>query len=409
MKVERPPLLLLVHRIPYPPNKGDKVRSYRILRHLAERYRVFLATFVDHPDDWVHLPTVEGWCEGVCARPLLPRASRLASLRGLLTGEALTLPYYRDRTLAHWVNRVVRQHDIRHAVVFSGSMAQYLEGLPLTRRVVDFCDVDSEKWRQYAPTKPWPLNWLYAREGRRLLDFEAGAALASDVSLFATCPEGALFQRRAPRAATRVAVMENGVDTTFFSPAAAGATPFLPGGPVLVFTGAMDYWPNVDAVCWFAHDILPRLRHTVPGVQLWIVGMNPSAEVRALVREGEVVVTGTVPDVRPYLGHADAVVAPMRIARGIQNKVLEAMAMGRPVVAHPACLQGLAARVGEDILAASGPDEFVAALLEALGPQGRAIGAAARARVAEGYDWAQQLTVLDRALGSGVGLGEVSL
>lgn len=399
----RPPLLLLVHRIPYPPNKGDKVRSYRILRHLVERYRVFLATFVDHPDDWAHLLTVEGWCEGVCARPLQPRASRLASLRGLLTGEALTLPYYRDRALGRWVEQVVRQHGIRHAVVFSGAMAQYLEGLPLARRVVDFCDVDSEKWRQYASTKPWPLNWLYAREGRRLLDFEADTALASDASLFVTRAEGTLFQARAPRAAARVAVMENGVDTAYFSPAAAGASPFFPGGPVVVFTGAMDYWPNVEGVCWFAHDILPRLRHTVPGVRLWIVGMNPSAEVRALAQEGEVVVTGTVPDVRPYLGYADAVVAPLRIARGIQNKVLEAMAMARPVVAHPACLQGLAARVGEDILAASEPDEFVTALSEALGPRGRAIGAAARARMTARYDWARQLTVLDKALEAGEG------
>jgi sugar transferase (PEP-CTERM/EpsH1 system associated) len=397
--VARPPLLLLVHRIPYPPNKGDKLRSYRILRHLAERHRVFLATFVDHPDDWRHLATIEGWCEAVCARPIDPRRRRLASLRGLVSGEALTLPYYRDRVMARWVGEVARRHDIRRAVVFSGAMAQYLEAVPLERRIVDFCDVDSEKWSQYAPTKAWPLNWLYAREGRLLRTFECRTAAAAQASLFVTDAEAELFRGRAPKSITGVDVMENGVDAAFFSPDPALPTPYPVGGPVLAFTGAMDYWPNVDAVCWFAHAILPRLRQTIPDVRFWIVGMNPSAEVRALEKAGEVTVTGTVPDVRPYLAHANAVVAPLRIARGIQNKVLEAMAMGRPVVAHPSCLAGLSARVGEEVLAAADPEEFVGAVVQALSPRGAAIGMAARARVMERYSWARQLRVLDRALG----------
>lgn len=405
--MQRPPLLLLVHRIPYPPNKGDKVRSYRILRHLAERYRVFLATFVDHPDDWAHVPTVEAWCEAVCARPIHPRRARVASLRGLLTGEALTLPYYRDRSMARWVKDMARRHGIGQAVVFSGAMAQYVENLPLARRVVDFCDVDSEKWSQYAPTKAWPLNWLYAREGRLLQAFERRAATGSQGNLFVTGAEADLFRRRAPELAQGVEVMENGVDCAFFAPDPSLPNPYPAGGPVLVFTGAMDYWPNVDAVCWFARDILPRLRQTLPGVNLWVVGMNPSAEVRALAKAGEVVVTGTVPDVRPYLAHADAVVAPLRIARGIQNKVLEAMAMARPVVAHPACLVGLSARVGEEVLAAADPEEFARALELALGSRGAVIGAAARARMLERYSWARQLRVLDRALGAAAAGDEV--
>lgn len=399
--MERLPLLLLVHRIPYPPNKGDKLRSYRILRHLAQRYRVFLATFVDHSDDWRHLPTVKGWCEAVCARPIAPQRSRVASLRGLVTGEALTLPYYRDSSMARWVGEAVRRHGITRAVVFSGAMAQYLDGLTLDRRVVDFCDVDSVKWSQYAPTKPWPLSWLYAREGRLLGAYERRTAGAAQANLFVTRAEAELFRSRAPEVSERVAVMENGVDAAFFSPDPPPPNPYPAGGPVLVFTGAMDYWPNVDAVCWFAHDILPGLRQTAPDVRFWIVGMNPTAEVRALAKEGEVVVTGTVPDVRPYLAHADAVVAPLRIARGIQNKVLEAMAMGRPVVAHPSCLAGLSARVGEEVLGAADGKEFVRALEEALGPRGAAIGAAARARVMARYSWSRQLRVLDRVLGDG--------
>ncbi|MDY0011731.1 MAG: TIGR03087 family PEP-CTERM/XrtA system glycosyltransferase [Rhodocyclaceae bacterium] len=396
--MERPPLLLLVHRLPYPPNKGDKVRSYRILRHLAERYRVFLATFVDQPEDWQHVATVEGWCAGVCVRPIHPRLKRLASLAAFLRGEALTLPYYRDRSMARWVREVVQREDIRHGVVFSGAMAQYLEGLPKLGQVVDFCDVDSEKWTQYAPTKPWPLSWVYAREGRRLLAFERLVAARSDASLFVTRAEADLFLGRAPEAASRVAVMENGVDTAYFSPEPPRDNPFPPGGPVLVFTGAMDYWPNVDGVCWFARDILPSLRQTHPGLRFWIVGMNPASEVLALARPGEVVVTGTVPDVRPFLAHASAVVAPLRIARGIQNKVLEAMAMARPVVAHPSCLQGLDALEGSEILAAENAEGFRAALAVALGPRGQALGAAARARVTTRYGWERQLGVLDQVL-----------
>jgi hypothetical protein len=158
--VVREALLFLVHRIPYPPNKGDKVRSFRILCHLARRYRVFLASFVDRPEDWAHVPTLDRWCEAVCMRPIHPARSRALSLRGLLAGEALSLPYYRDARMARWTADVVRQQEIRRAVVFSGPMAQYLQDLPVEHSVVDFCDVDSEKWLQYAPTKPWPLSWL---------------------------------------------------------------------------------------------------------------------------------------------------------------------------------------------------------------------------------------------------------
>lgn len=405
MSGERPPLLLLVHRIPFPPNKGDKVRSYRILRYLAERYRVFLGTFIDHPDDWQHVSVLERWCEARCVRPLDPRWARVGSLRGILTGEALSVPYYRDATMAKWVGEVVSAQAIRRAVVFSGPMAQYVQGIQLDRCVLDFCDLDSEKWLQYAATKGWPLGLLYAREGRRLLEFEVAAAKRSNASLFVTLSEAKLFMARAPEVAEKVQVMENGVDTDFFSPEHAGENPYRHSSPIIAFTGAMDYWPNVDAMCWFVRDILPRCRQAFPEMQLWIVGMNPSAEIRALAQAGAVEVTGSVADIRPFLAHADAIVAPLRIARGIQNKVLEGMAMARPVVAHPACLNGLDARVGEEILAASGPSEFVSALELALSPVGDRIGSAARRRVQARYSWAGQLDHLGDLLESNLAIG----
>ena len=395
----RPPLLYLTHRIPYPPNKGDKVRSFNILRQLSRTHRVWLGTFVDHRDDLQHVATLKQWCEQVCAIPIEPRIRRIASLRGLLRGEALSLPYYSSPRLAEWVARTIGEHDIRAAVAFSGPMAQYLDMPGLQRRVIDFCDVDSAKWAQYAPEHRWPMSWLYRREGERLLAFERQAAAQVDASLFVTEAEAELFRHAAPEAASCVGVMQNGVDADFFSPANAGKSPYPPGGPVIVFSGAMDYWPNVDAVTWFATELLPRIRQTVPDACFWIVGMNPAPAVQALAGEG-VAVTGTVPDVRPYIAHADVVVAPLRIARGIQNKVLEAMAMARPVVVSADSATGLAARPGQDFEIARDGDDTVRHVLALGGDSARrsTMGAAARACVVEHYSWQAHLAQLDALL-----------
>ena len=397
----RPPLLYLVHRIPYPPNKGDKVRSFNILRQLARRHRVFLGTFVDHPDDLRHVAALSEWCEEVRVVPIDPRRARLASLRGLLTCEALSLPYYRNAGLAAWVRDTVARHRIRDAVAFSGPMAQYLTAPGLTRRIVDFCDVDSAKWTQYAADRRWPMSWLYRREGARLLAFERRAAAATEASLFVTEAEADLFRRAAPEVAAKIGTMQNGVDAEYFSPAQPVDSPFPPGGPVLVFTGAMDYWPNIDAVTWFAADILPAIRARVPEVRFWIVGMNPAPAVQALTGAGEgacIRVTGTVPDVRPYLAHADVVVAPLRIARGIQNKVLEAMAMGRPVVLSAAPAVGLAAEDGRDCAIAGDAQEFADKVVNLLGcpDRRRDMGQAGRDAVLRGYSWAAHLAQLER-------------
>ena len=385
-----------MHRIPYPPNKGDKVRSFNILRQLARTRRVFLGTFVDHPDDRQHVARLGEWCEDVCAVELDPRFGRIKSLRGLLTGEALSLPYYRSARLAQWVRTTVAQHGITQAVAFSGPMAQYLDAPGLQRRIVDFCDVDSAKWTQYAADRPWPMSWLYRREGEHLLAFERKAAMDSDASLFVTEAEAALFIRSAPEARERTQVMQNGVDADFFSPANGGESPYPAGGPVIVFSGAMDYWPNIDAVTWFATELLPQIRRSVPEARFWIVGMNPAPAVQALAGEG-ITVTGTVPDVRPYIAHADVVVAPLRIARGIQNKVLEAMAMARPVVVSAEAAVGLSARKGEDCEIAQNGEEAVRMVTRLLqGPDvGCVMGAAARRCVVENYSWQAHLARLD--------------
>jgi sugar transferase (PEP-CTERM/EpsH1 system associated) len=398
----KPPLLYLVHRIPYPPNKGDKVRSFNILRQLARTHRVYLGTFIDHPDDLRHIDPLRQWCADICARRLHPLRARLASLRGLLRGEALSLPYYRSRALSNWVQATTARQQIHTAVAFSGPMAQYLTAPGLTRRIIDFCDVDSAKWTQYAADHRWPLSWLYRREGTRLSAFERAAAAASQASLFVTAAEAALFTRSAPGLEPRIHIMQNGVDAEHFTPALHLPDPYPPGGPVLAFTGAMDYWPNIDAVTWFAQEILPLIHRHQPAARFWIVGRAPTPAVRALAGE-RVIVTGDVPDVRPYIAHADVIEAPLRIARGIQNKVLEAMAMARPVVVAAAAASGLAARAGQECAIADSAETFAAATLQLLeAPPARAtMGQLARAAVLERYGWSAHLAILERLLGEG--------
>jgi polysaccharide biosynthesis protein PslH len=391
-------LLYLVHRLPYPPNKGDKVRSYHLLKHLAQRHQVYLGTFVDDPDDLQHLPTVRTLCAELHAVSLNTRLARVASLAGLLRGEPLTLAYYRHRSLSTWVDALRDRVRIDAAVVFSSSMAQYAvgQGLPM---LVDFVDVDSAKWTDYAKAHPWPLSWLYRREGELLLDYERQVARQARASFFVTDKERALFESLAPESAGLVQTSCNGVDADFFAPDAARATPYAAGEIPIVFTGAMDYWPNVDAVKWFAADMLPELRRRWPAARLHIVGRSPTPAVQALAGE-HVHVTGTVPDVRPYLQHAAVVVAPLRLARGVQNKVLEAMAMGRPVVAASTCVEAIDVVAGQHLMAATDAADYVEAVhgLLAAPERAAAMGQAARECVLATYGWDARLAGMDRHL-----------
>jgi sugar transferase (PEP-CTERM/EpsH1 system associated) len=391
-------LLLLIHRIPYPPNKGDKIRSYHLLKHLAQSYRVHLATFVDDPDDWQHVPRVEALCASSHFAKLNPLVARVRSLKALFANRSLSLDYYRDAATSAWVEQAVKQHNIARVLVFSSAMAQYADPYPGMRRVVDFCDVDSDKWRQYAAQKSWPMNMLYRHEAKQLLAYERRVARDYDASLFVSQPEADLFRQLAPESLDKIGHFNNGVDTDYFSPLPASASPFKAGEQAVVFTGAMDYWPNVDAVQWFASDVFPQLRARFPNLHFYIVGARPSAPVTALGSLPGVTVTGTVPDVRPYILHADVAVAPLRIARGIQNKVLEAMAMASRVVVSPQALEGIDATPGAELILADGADQFVAAVTALLETRNTTIGPAARRRVETQYSWPSNLACIGERL-----------
>ena len=266
--------------------------------------------------------------------------------------------------------------------------------------VLDMQDIDSEKWTSYAARAAWPMRLVWAREGRTLLAFERAAAHACDSTLLVTEKEARHFMELAPESAARTDWLEHGVDTETFAPGSF-ANPYagLPGaGPDIVFTGNMDYWPNADAAIWFAREIMPALRRRWPEVRFHVVGANPGAEVLRLARLAGVQVTGRVADVRPYLAHAALAVAPLRIARGIQNKVLEAMAMARPVVATSGAFEGIRATAGRELLVADGVEATVRRVLEVLDGQHAGLGPAARARIEAGYSWRAGLARLDRIL-----------
>lgn len=391
-------VLYLVHRLPYPPNKGDKVRSYHLLRHLAARHDVLLGTFVDDPDDAQHVPTVRQWCKELHAVPLNPMLARLASLSGLSRGEPLTLAYYRNAGLARWVRAQQASHAVDAVVVFSSSMAQYAVGVDAPN-LIDFVDVDSAKWGEYAGAHRWPMSWLYRREAVKLLAYERDVAMRAQAAFFVTEKECALFRSLAPECGPRIEAVGNGVDADFFDPGTAWPSPYADDEIAITFTGAMDYWPNVDAVTWFATEVLPDLLKSWPTARFYIVGRSPTAAVQALASHS-VVVTGTVSDVRPYLQHAAVVVAPLRLARGIQNKVLEAMAMARPVVVAANCAQAIDATAGVHFLTAESVQEYIeqigAVLTDRVGAG--SLGRAARIQAIGSYGWTAQLSAVDRHL-----------
>ena len=313
-----PNLLFLCHRIPYPPNKGDKIRSFHFLRALAKQYSISLATFVDDPNDAQYLSALAPYCARICAVPLHPTFRRLRSLRGLLSGKALSVEFYDHPEIWNWLRREVVQNPPDAVFVYSSPMAQYVNQLDDIDRLIDFVDVDSDKWQQYAQASGTATAWLYRREADRLLEFERYSAARAIASVFVTQAESALFRRLAGDLISPVITVENGVDAGYFSSASMARPEGWQqgrdeaGNRNIVFTGAMDYKPNVDAAAWFSREVMPLIRHQLPAATFWIVGARPTAEVRSLARTDEVFVTGTVADVRPYLAHAGVVVVPDR-------------------------------------------------------------------------------------------------
>lgn len=392
------PLLFLSHRIPYPPNKGDKIRSYHILKHLSQNYRIFLGTFVDDKEDWQYLEGLEQYVDEHYCLPLNPFWSQIKGVTALAQRQPISNPYYFDRKLQRWVDQVIERESPTKLFLYSSSMAQYVldPKYDSRRRVIDFVDVDSDKWRQYAEKKSGVMKQVYQREHRYLLEFERRAAAQFDASLFVSDHEAELFKEMAPESERKIQGVSNGVDLDYFSDTGSLVSPYHAENPVLVFTGAMDYWANVDAVQWFCDEVFPLIQTQIAAAQFYIVGVNPTSQVTELGKRDGVTVTGRVEDIRPYIHFAKVAVAPLQIARGIQNKVLEAMANTTPVVATSAAMEGIALPDHLQLLIQDDPQPFANQVVELLDSRSSGdAGAMCRKVVEDHYSWDACLSRLD--------------
>lgn len=399
-----PDLLLLAPALPYPPDRGERLRWYHMLRFLGRRYRVHLGCFADPRRQRAHIDRVRALCYETCfVEPPAP-AVRLRCLRALVRGDASSLAAGRNATLASWTARLVQRLPVSGVLACSVRMAQYLAPLHGITRVIDFVDVGSERRRHAAAGLRWPAAALLARDAAHLLEHERAMATSAAHLLFASDAHALLFGELAPESAHKAIALGNGVDADYFSPHILHRNPFGADQRVLVLTGAMDDAANAAAAQWFARQVFTQLRTADPALGLYLVGARPGPRVRALAGIAGVTVTGTVPDVRPYLAHAALALAPLQVAHGLQNKVLEAMAMERLVLASPQALAGIDAAPGVELLVADGAAQFASQVRAALaGPEhGARMARAARARVVRDYGWAQRLAPL-AALFDGAG------
>jgi len=386
-------IFFIARRVPYPPDRGDKITTFNELRHLARTHEVHVFCLADGLEDLENVAGALRYAREVTAVPVHPLRSKLRALLALANGTPLSVAMMAEPVLRAEVVRRYAELRPELMFVYSSNVAQFAEPFTNVTRIMQFADLDSLKWTRYAESTPPPMKWVYALEGRRLLRYERRIARSFTHSLVCTEVEKRDFEEAIPDAP--VSIVGNGVDLEHFRSTGA---PKKAGG--IVFTGVMDYFPNVDAVEWFCTDVLPRIRREMPDVSFVICGSRPNATVQALGALSGVRVTGRVPDVRPYLDSAEIFVAPLRIARGIQNKVLEAMAMGLPVVSSVAAWRGTGISRGEGIEATDDAAAFAGHVVRLLREPGyrAAMSASARRVVERDFSWDAQMAVLSEVI-----------
>ena len=398
-------ILFLAHRIPFLPDRGDKIRSHNLLAALRKLAPVHVACFGDTDGDFVHEALLRDWAASYC---LIRRSKSMvrAGAEALLSGKAVSVTAFDHPAIHRWVRQTIAARNISTIVVFSGQMGHYVPDDFAGRVVIDLCDVDSAKFEAYANDTANQRRWVDAREGRLLSREEARLAARADTVLLVSEAEAALFASRldAPQAHD-IRALRNGIDCAFFDPTAIASHPILAqaDGPNFVFTGQMDYAPNIGAALRFMDRVLPAIRAVHPGAMFHLVGRAPVAKL--LARDGEpgIRVWGEVPDVRPFLAGADFAVAPLEIARGVQNKVLEAMAMARPVILSPEAATGIDAQDGRDFMVAQSDNELVSATLQLVADGAAALnmGASARRYVLAHQSWDAMMAPLAQICGFG--------
>ncbi len=324
----REDVLFLAHRIPFPPDKGDKIRSYREWKALTKHARVTIACFIDDPADEPHVEALAKEVDELIVVRLHPRRSKLKSLMALPSSRSLSLAYYDSKEMRNKLAACAQRKTFHSVLAFSSTMAPYALQVPASKRVLDICDLDSEKWAQFAEVSRFPMSRVYKTEAARLGRYEVECAKNFDVSLLVSQAEADTLLARAP--GNDIRVIPNGIDLEYYDPAACPKV--RPDGVSTVFCGAMDYKSNVDAVVWYHDEIFPLIQARRPDARFVIVGSKPAPEVQALAATDGVEVTGRVPDVRPHVLGATVSVAPLRLGRGVPNKILEALSLSLPVV-----------------------------------------------------------------------------
>lgn len=396
-------ILFLSHRIPFPPDRGDKIRSHHVLKTLAEIAPVHVGCFADTAGDLQH----EHLLAEISASHMLCRRSKnlvRAGFEAVATGKPISLTAFDHPALRAWIAETLAGRPIDTIFIFSGQMGQYVPDDFAGRVVIDLCDVDSAKFEAYAATGRLPRKWIDARESVLLAAQEQRLARRADQTLLVTEAEASLFRSRIdPLLAGNVAALRNGIDTAFFDPQAIDPHVGMAAstGPHIVFTGQMDYAPNIAAAERVIKCLMPELRKLHPGIQFHVVGRAPGKRLKAFDGRAGVQIHGEVPDVRPFLAAADLVVAPLAIARGVQNKVLEAMAMGRPVLLTPEAATGINATDGVHFAVASCDAALVERALALLGdgPSALRMAAAARRYVVANQSWPAMLAPLAGIIG----------
>lgn len=377
-------VLYLCHRIPYPPDKGDKIRAFHQLRAIASRHEVDLFTLADDGRDMVHRSALLEYCNGVTIAPVYPKTARLFSLPYLFTPTPLTLPYFYSSELQRQVSEALATNKYDRIFIYCSAMAQYVGQAGQIPVILDLVDVDSDKWMQYARFTRFPLSAIYQREAHALRKYEKKVSEKAACVLVTTEREAELM--RGISVSAQVNVVPNGVDTEYFN---RGDAPVDRRDPTVIFTGDMSYFPNQEAVISFATNTLPIVRQSIANVRFLIVGRNPSRGVMKLEQMDGVEVTGFVPDIRTQLARAQVAVAPFSIAAGIPNKILEAMAYGLPIVATPRAMQGLSPRVADIVRKGDTPEALASHLVVLLRDfrLAQVTGLEGRRRIIEDYSW----------------------
>ncbi|PNU05034.1 TIGR03087 family PEP-CTERM/XrtA system glycosyltransferase [Novosphingobium guangzhouense] len=401
-------ILFLAHRIPFPPDRGDKIRSHHVLKALSALAPVHVAAFLDDVNDQAYESDLARLAASYC---LTKRSKSLpfAGIEAIAKGRPLSLAAFHDRKLEAYVRELIANRDIDTIYVFSGQMAQYVPQGFRGRVVADLVDVDSAKFEAYAAKGRGPRAWMERREGRLLRQEEARICETSAVTLLISEAEAGLLLSRLDPDCGPVRAMGNGLDAISFDPSLVSAEPQMKahGAPRIVFTGQMDYAPNIEAAIRAIDRVLPLIRRTCPQATLHIVGRNPPPAILARSGRDGVEVWGRVADIRPWLTAADVALIPLDVARGVQNKVLEAMAMALPVVLSPGAATGIDALDGRDFVVRDGDAAMARAVIDlARAPEAaRVMGDAARQWIVANASWEAALARLPEYVGM---VGEVA-